>query len=281
MNPDPLDVLIAERGTTKPITAAVNAWRNNGSIYEPDAVDRMFEVIRRDLLTSDRSQSEGRMRPSSIANPCQRFHALSYSGFERDPFSEVSLGFMDSGTWGHYQWQVMLLSAHIQGFGGLTDIEVPVTYEPWKLSGSMDGLQTDGSLFELKTTGYYKYHGGRYAVGIKKSAEPTLDHLQQVNGYMKAKGVNEASIVYLSRDNNNDFIEFRVQFDQAVFDSKDAQMRATLAKIGRGELPAMLEGCQRVVDGDLFDGVSKEKKGQWEGVYDTCDFRTICPKAVL
>lgn len=284
---DPLDIIARERAallapTTddRPITRAVNAWRNNGQVYEKDAIDRLFEVMAKDLLTDHRSSSEGRMRPSSIANPCRRFQALGYVGFEKAPFSEVSLGFMDSGTWAHYQWQAMLLSAHIQGFGGITDIEVPVVYSPWKLSGSMDGVQPDLSIFELKTTGYYKYHGGKYSIGMKKSKEPTLDHLEQINGYMKSKNVEWASIVYLSRDNNNDFTEFRVKFDQAIFDSKDREMRSTLAQIEAGDLPPMLESCQMVLDGTALN-LTKEKKADAEGVFDRCEFHHICPKAIL
>lgn len=284
---DPLDTLARERAallapseSDRPITRSVIAWRNNGAIYEKAAVERMFEVMAKDLLTDHRSSSEGRMRPSSIANPCRRFQALSYSGFEKLPFSEMSLGFMDSGTWGHYQWQAMLLSANVQGFGGITDIEVPVVYDPWKLSGSMDGQQPDNSIFELKTTGYYKYHGGKYSVGMKKSKEPTLDHLEQINGYMKAKEVEWASIVYLSRDNNNDFIEFRVKFDQAIFDSKDREMKSTLALVESGELPPLLESCQMVLDGSAIN-LAKEKKADAEGIFDRCEFHHVCPRAIL
>lgn len=287
MSVDPLDMLAAARAAAappstkdRPITRAVNAWKNNGSVYERAAIDRVVAVMLKDLLTDDRSHSEGRMRPSSIANPCRRFQALSYSGFEKAPFSEKSLGFMDSGTWAHYQWQAMLLSAYIQGFGGITDIEVPVVYDPWKLSGSMDGEQPDLSIFELKTTGYFKYHGGKYSVGVKNMAEPTLDHLEQINGYMKAKGVEWASIVYLSRDNNNDFVEFRVKFDQAIFDSKDREMKSTLATIRKGELPAMLDSCAMVLDGTAIS-LTKEKKAEAEGVFDRCEFHHICPRAIL
>ena len=281
MTIDPLDAIAAERGTPKPITTAINAWKNNGSVYDSRAVERVQEVMRKDLLTDHRSQSAGRIRPSMIGSDCRRLHALSFAGFEKAAFSEKSLGFMDSGTWAHYQWQAMLLSAWYQGYGGITDIEVPVTYRPWKLVGSMDGVQPDLSIFELKTSGYFKYYGGKYSIGMANAPEPTLDHLQQINGYMKAKGVQWASIVYLSRDNNNDFIEFRVQFDQAVFDAKDMAIRSTLKSVRDGELPPMLEGCRRVWEGDTLDGVTSAQKATWEGVFERCDFHHICPKAIL
>jgi hypothetical protein len=273
--------LAAKRGTGKPITTAVNAWRANGAIYDPRAVERVQEVMRHDLLTDHRSSSEGRIRPSMLGKECRRLHALSYAGFDKVGFSDKSLGFMESGTWGHYQWQAMLLSAWYQGFGGITDIEVPVVYEPWKLSGSMDGKQPDGSIFELKTSGYYKYYGGKYAVGMANATAPDLGNLEQVMGYMKAHDTEWASIVYLSRDNNLDFTEFRVPFDQAIFNAKDASMRQTIDYVERGELPPMLEGCRRVFIGDTIDGVSKAKKQDWESVFDNCDFHHVCPKAIL
>lgn len=283
MNTDPLDALVAERGTGYPITAAVNAWRNNGSIYTKWAVDKVQEAMRHDLLSNHRSQSEGRMRPSSIANDCRRFHALQFAGFEKLPFSEVSIGYMDAGTWAHYQWQAMLLSAYDLGYGGIVDIEVSVEYEPWKLRGSMDGQQPDNSIFELKTVGSFKWKGwpAKGVVGIKDMKEPPLNYVQQVVGYMACTGAKEASVVCVSRDNNNDFKEFRIEWDQAVFESLDHQFRTTMVMIEAGELPPMLTSCERVVSGDLFDDVSKSKKADWEALFDKCEFHHICPKAVF
>jgi len=283
MNADPLDVLVAERGTRYPITAAIHAWKHNGGIYEEEAVLRVQEAMRHDLLTDHRSHSEGRMRPSSLSNPCGRFHALQFSGFEPIPFSEISTGYMDAGTWAHYQWQCMLLSAYLQGFGGITDIEVPVVYNPWRLSGSMDGVQPDGSIFELKTVGSFKWSGwkSKGIVGIKEMPDPPMHYLEQFMGYLKSQGVTVGSLVCVSRDNNNDFREFRVEFDQAVFDAVDRRTLNTVADLAAGRLPEMQESCARVVSGDLFGDLSKAKKAEWEGIFDRCQFHHVCPKAVL
>lgn len=279
---DPLDALVAERGAEFPITAAINAWRNNGSIYTKGAVDKIQEAMRHDLLSDHRSQSTGRMRPSSISNECRRFHALQFAGFEKLPFSEVSIGYMDAGTWAHYQWQAMLLSAYEQGFGGLAEIEVIVNYEPWKLRGSMDG-QGNCGIFELKTVGSFKWKGwpSKGIAGIKDMKEPPLNYVQQVVGYMASSGLKEASVVCVSRDNNNDFKEFRIQWDQAVFDALDHQFTNTMKAINRGELPPMQASCERVVSGDLFDGVTKTKKSEWEALFDRCEFHHVCPKALV
>jgi len=280
---DLLTELATERGNPLPITTAVNRWRASGEEYTPTAVERVITAMRHDLLSDHRSMSEGRMRPSSIPDPCRRMHALQFAGFEKAPFSERSRGFMDSGTWAHYQWQAMLLSAYELGYGGITDIEVPVRYEPWKLSGSMDGIQPDQSIFELKTVGSFKWSGwkSKGIKGIKDAVEPPLKYTQQVTGYMKSLGVTEASIVCVSRDNNNEFREFRVTWDQAVFDALDRQFTTTMAYVNRGELPPMLESCQWVHYGGSMEGVTTAMRDEWEATFDKCDFHHICPKAVL
>lgn len=283
MTEDPLDAIARDRGTDYPITAAVNAWRNNGEVYTKAAVARVQKAMKTDLLTNHRSQSEGRMRPSSITNDCRRYHALQYAGFAQLPFSDVSLGYMDSGTWAHYQWQAMLLSAYELGYGGLTDIEVSVKYDPWKLSGSMDGTIHDPSIFELKTVGSFKWKGwvGKGITGLKDMREPPLNYIQQVTGYMAATGLKVASVVVVSRDNNNDFREFRIRWDQAVYEALDLQFLSTMKTIAKGELPPMLESCQRVLTGDVFDDVPKTKKGEWEARFDKCNFHHVCPNAIV
>lgn len=280
---DPLSILAAERGNPMPITAAVTKWRAAGEVYTEAAVERVQRAMRNDLLSDHRSQSEGRMRPSSISNECRRYHALQFAGFDPKPFTEQSRGYMDAGTWAHYQWQAMLLSAYEQGFGGITDIEVPVEYAPWRLRGSMDGVQPDGSIFELKTIGSFKWSGwkSKGVKGIKDAVDPPMNYLKQVVGYMKAREVTEASIIAVSRDNNNDYREFRVQFDQAVFDALDTQMLTTVTMVERGELPHMLASCEWVFYGGSMDDVSSGKRDEWEATFDKCNFSHICPKAVL
>ena len=76
---------------------------------------------------------------------------LSYQGAEQQKnWPAKNYDYAAAGTYGHYRWQGAGLSA-----GFLTDVEVKVS-TPYGVAGSADGILSDGSVFELKTTGNWK-----------------------------------------------------------------------------------------------------------------------------
>lgn len=229
----------------KPVTRALSNWSGK---YTKAAYDRLMEVIEADTLTADRGDGSGRIRPSSIYAPCPRMKLLSFYGFRSDELEQRGKDYTADGTFGHYRWQLMGLSA-----GVFSDIEVKVEYAPWRLAGSLDALLTDGTPFEFKRMGSWRY---RKAVN-SKAQRPYDDHLWQVHGYMKATGTEECSLVYENRD-TLEFHEFRVQFDPEIYRALQEDMEMLDEHITNGSMPDILPDCIER-KGTLFAGCHWKK----------------------
>ena len=263
-----------------PFTAGHLRWLSEGGVVTPAAFKRLMEVQLDDYFRIDRSDGSGRLRASgfgSVSQPgieyCERQHILSYIGAEADAFSVSSMEMMNTGTQLHYYYQLGGLSS-----GWLADIEVPLSYEPWKLRGSMDGLITDGTGLEIKTTGstkYSKINSKRVAIkaqnvenqktGIGEEAPlwkaADLSHLWQIHMYMMATEIDKFSLVYIDRGWPSRFMEFRVERDDKVMEAVDTNMKQLAAYARDAILPPMLENCQKFV-GKTYEG---------------CRYRTSCP----
>ena len=165
------------------ITREHAKWRDSGSNYTKEAVERVLEVMSNDMLTSHRESGEGRVRASMLGDVCKRRQQLSFRGFTAGHFSPSTLEIFDTGTFAHYKWQLRGLSA-----GWLRDIEVPVFTDD-HLGGNLDGVMSDGSVFEFKTIN---------PQGFKKVlAEGALpSHVLQAHSYMHALEVDRAHILY-------------------------------------------------------------------------------------
>lgn len=108
-----------------------------------------------------------------------------------------------TGDFLHLKWQMMGLTE-----GWLTQAEVPVDDDDDLLSGTMDGILHDGSIFEFKSI---NDRGFRSVVAWGAN----LHHIKQVHGYMYCSGKQSASIVYENK-NDQDWIEIRVQLDEEI-----------------------------------------------------------------
>lgn len=212
----------------RPITEAMRMW--DGTVT-PAAFARLQEVMSLDIFSENRADGSGRIRPSSLSDPCMRQQLFSYRG-ERPLVGDTR--YMDSGTWAHYRWQLNLLSAGI-----LTDIEYVVEYSPWFLKGSIDGLIVDGTPLEIKQMGSKWYD---VAVN-RKSRRPHKWHMFQTHGYMKALGVTECSLLYENRE-TLEWHEFRVPFDAQVYAELEALMDRLSTHIDANTLPPIFDGCR-------------------------------------
>ena len=231
----------------QPVTFGMHRWHEEGATYTQEAFDRVVAVITADRETG--RGGDGRIRPSLIGHPCQRAHLLSYRGVEQETPGSASRDVMTAGTWGHYRWQYAGLSA-----GWLKEIEVKVQYEPWHLAGSMDGILSDGSGFELKTINSFGYKK------VLNDNQPKWEHLMQVHAYMKALDLDAFSVVYENRDTAA-WREFRVKRMPEVDTTLDMLMHALDGHIKNNTFPPMLTDC--------LDG-----KGS---IYERCNWRFTCP----
>jgi hypothetical protein len=236
-------------GEDLPATYGMEKWINEGSIVTAEAQEIVNAVMLEDNTLG--RGGEGRFRPSLIGYGCNRAQLFSFLDKPQDERNDSkSQMVMSAGTWSHYRWQTAGLSA-----GWLADIEVKVSYEPWHLRGAMDGLLSDGSGFELKTTGDRSY---------KFTTEPKESHLIQIHAYMRALNIDKFSLVYENRDSLQ-HKEFRITRDPAVDWQLDVMFNALNGHLEQESLPEMLSPC-----------IEKNTKNFQ---YNYCNWQSSCPTA--
>lgn len=258
--------------TSLPVTDWVYEWRENpDKKYTEHALENLFDAMRNDYMTGRRSSGVGRFRPSMIGDTCPRAQVLSYLGFEQAEGNPEWEQMAHVGTWLHYGWQLEGVAA-----GWLIDTEVQIEIPEWHLTGSMDGICKDDSIFELKTVGSEKFHGRRHGVlPVAKWESPKREHERQVLAYMHATGCRAASIVYADRDSNK-FREFRVLWDQDKFDELNEYVLGMVGAVHDGVLPPILPGCQEIFD---LPAYSDRPKGPAARKLGMCNYREVCKNA--
>lgn len=152
-----------------------------------------------------------------------------------------------TGDFGHIKWQMMGLTE-----GWLIEAEVPVETEDHLLSGTMDGIIYDGSIFEFKTI---NDNGFREVVAYG----PTQQHLKQVHAYMLCAEKDKASFIYENK-NDQDWIECRVERDEDIIHSIEREIDELNDQYNDKRLKEPLSDCQL-------------KTGS---IYRQCPFRDVC-----
>lgn len=261
-----------------PVTDWVETWRDNGEKYTEEALRRVCEIKIKDKLSERRSDGSGRFRPSMIGNPCARAQVLSYLGFDQAEGKREWEQMAHAGSELHYAWQEQGLSA-----GWLKDVEVEINIPTWRLRGQADGQCIDGSVFELKTIGSDKYWGKRNGtMPVAKWEHPVAEHVRQVHAYMYAMKTDWASIVYIDRD-SNDYREFRVPFDEKVFDAMNEFVLAAIDDIDSQRLPVIQPGCAEVMAEratfDPFAPTKPSSRTTGSRRFNFCNYREVCEHA--
>lgn len=176
-------------------------------------------------------QRTGRYSPSSLGE-CSRRVVLGYLGAPQDPIDLDSLDLMSMGTRDHFWWQLEAIT-----MGWMKEAEAWRHIPSLRLGGSLDGILSDDSIFELKTVISSKFSR------IIREGAPLYAHVLQVHAYFILSGLRWASLVYQSRD-TGDFHEFRLEREDAKVD----EVMELLAKLDRyvdvDELPDMLDDCE-------------------------------------
>jgi hypothetical protein len=227
---------------TYPVTEALARW--NGQ-FTDEALARVYEVMTKDMRTAHRSDGTGRIRPSMLGNICPRPMLLSYEGEPQDRESNASRSIMSAGTWRHYYWQAVGLSA-----GFLTAIEVPVELPGWKLKGNLDGQMANGEVFELKSVNSRRFSQVKGDEG-PNGYSPIDSHVEQVHPYMKATKSEWTSMVYEDR-NYLGFVEVRVHYDGKIMAELSDKVELWADHIRAGTLPPIRPDCLKQT-GSVFD----------------------------
>lgn len=222
------------------ITREHTRWMRDGQKYTEAALTRMAEVMRHDMLTEHRVSGEGRVRASMLGDPCVRRQALSFSGDVSEPPSIELQEIFDTGTFGHYKWQLRGLAA-----GWLAEVEAQVFTDDGTLGGNLDGLLPDGAVFEFKTINPTGFRA------VESKAWPLDSHILQVHSYMLAADTDRAHILYEDKSYGSRFYELVVFRDADV----EAKLLTLRDLIVGGKPIAPLDGCVKA-HGSVYENCS-------------------------
>ncbi len=156
------------------ITPKLMGWlsRNDGiHTDDPAIIEKVLAVLA--PSSGDRS---GHFHPSQLYQ-CPRKQLFEFYGLEGSKsFSPTLQNLFNDGHFRHLRWQIMLLNAGI-----LTDIEVKVTLDKYRLGGSMDGVnENEGWVFELKGTSQFST--------VQRSGV-MAPHKKQIQAYLLASAL--------------------------------------------------------------------------------------------
>jgi hypothetical protein len=189
---------------------------------------------------------QGTVSASSLGG-CAREQQFVFLGMKKLPPEAKAAMRMQNGTFMHLRWQMEGLSE-----GWLDRAEVPLDTNPYKLSGTMDGLLYDGAILELKSIN---------ANGFSRIATfgPMLPHLFQMATYALCTGHTKGVFIYENKD-TQEYKEIVVgPEDLPMLDVVDKAMALWSAIEGQ-ELAEPLEKCI-------------DREG-WQ--YNSCPFRDRC-----
>jgi len=211
------------------ITPRLLGWlSNNDGIHtvDPAILEQVLAILA--PSTGDRS---GHFHPSQLYQ-CKRKQVFEFYGLKpaKASFNPTLQNLFTDGHFRHLRWQIMLLNA-----GLLTDIEVGVGLEQYRLGGSMDGVNEDeGWVFELKGTSQYQQ--------VKNSGVMAA-HKKQIQAYLLASGYERAFIVYEDKMSQQ-WSEYEVRRDDAVIDQIESILQELNHAIDSGDMPEVLHDCQ-------------------------------------
>jgi hypothetical protein len=237
-----------------PVSRAMAKWDKKITV---EAVEKINALRLKDL-DNDRASGEGRFR-GSLLGSCPRMQMLSYRGYLAKPPEGDGLEIMRDGTYRHYFWQEVGLSA-----GFLSDVEVFVEHEPWHFGGQLDGvMMPDDQLsgrggFELKTMNERSFSNAI------KQGSVSEKHLKQIGAYCEAGGFDWFSVVYETRSFTVKWKEFVVKYDDALKELISTSVESLLDYEAREVLPPYKENYPKDYECSLW-----------------CQYKTICPSATF
>ena len=226
------------------ITPKLHAWLNNHDGVHITKTEVLEKTI--DILTPSAGDRSGAFHPSQLYQ-CKRKQIFDYFGLEgMRSYNPTLQNIFNDGHFRHLRWQIMLLEAGI-----ITDVEVPVSIPKYRLSGSMDGINEDqGWMFELKGTSQFREVSRRGAMPA---------HINQVNAYLLASGLESALVVYECKSSQN-WVEIEVTRNEETIGEIESILGELNSCLDSNSLPEVLDDC-------------KNKKG---ATYNNCPYSESC-----
>lgn len=186
---------------------------------------------------------------ASGTGTCRRRRQFQFLGAKQKKLSASTANIFINGDYMHLRHQAAGL---IDGY--LTDTEVSLSNDDLRLTGTADGVTSDGEFAEFKSM-------NTAAFSRLSSYGPEPAHIQQVNAYMFLGNFPSARIVYEDK-NNQRLYEFHEIRNERIIDNIVSELEELNHLTDRKELAPILAECEIK-----------------EGQYRYCPFAFICMKA--
>lgn len=213
----------------------------DGVRWDDEGYELWRDLTQRAMGNEDRSGRFG----ASGRGKCLRAQIFGFIGMPAMKMIDgETQNMFNDGKWRHLRWQMMLLQS-----GAITHAEYPYSAPKYRVSGSMDGLNSyDSWGLELKGDRNWS----RVLDGIPE------EHNLQIHTMMLATGWDK--FVYLVESkSNNDWREIIVRRDPKIIQQVKDELEELNDHVERRTLPEILPACEA-----------------GEGPYRTCPFARGC-----
>lgn len=192
------------------ISRRYEEWaKNNGN---PKYSDKALEFATKALSDQGHPRKRAGTISASSLGKCMRQQQFTFLGMPKKPIEAKTGSIFVNGTFMHIRWQMAGLTE-----GWLQEAEVPVPADnPYRLSGTMDGIADDGSVVEFKSCNDRSF-------AQVMSFGPLSGHETQGGAYLLATGRERVIFLY---ENKND-----QSFTEIVKTRADLQLDALADKI--------------------------------------------------
>lgn len=219
------------------------AWirENDHPVYSQAAL----EFAAHELSKRDRVR-QGTVSASSLGE-CKRYQQFVFLGMPKLPMDAKNAAKVTNGSFMHLRWQMEGLTE-----GWLAEAEVPVKSDAYHLMGTMDGINYDGSILELKSIN---------ANGFSRVSTfgPLIPHLFQMATYMLCSEIEKGVFLYENKDTQ--------EYTEIVVEPEDLPMTEAVMA-GENMMKSLSEERLYEPLADCMD-----QKG-WK--YNSCPFRDRC-----
>ena len=211
----------------------------------PHYSGRALNFASNQLSKPDRVR-RGTVSASSLGE-CVRYQQFVYLGMPQMPPDQKNAMKMQNGMFMHLRWQMAGLTA-----GWLAHAEVPVRSEEFRLTGTMDGLLSQGEILELKSINMNGF-------SRVQTFGPLIPHLFQMATYMLCTARERGVFIYECKD-NQEYKEIPVKRGDVDIDEAVLRAEYVWGQIDKQRLADPLGKCI-------------DQEG-W--VYRSCPFRDRC-----